>query len=100
MSVRARGLRDPRSGSGEARMQPRARNHSIADRDRIETAPNVPSCDRPVRRPGLAEFPRLGTRHRLAAEVVDTDSLDEADVVERKNIGPKQMEDEEHLRRP
>ena len=53
-----------------------------------------------IRRPGVAHLARFGARDRLAAEVVDADALDQADVVERQHVRAKEVEDEEHLGGP
>src|SRR6185295_2900279 len=85
---------------GDAHGETRWCGPSIVHGQRVEAAPNVPRGHRAKRRPRLAHFARFGTRNRLAAEIVDADALDQAEVVERQHVGAHQVEDQEHLRGP
>src|ERR1700710_2051559 len=69
-------------------------------RNRIETTPHVPRGDCAPRLPIRRYFAGFTARHGFAAEIVDADSLDQAEVVEWQHVRARQVEDQEHLRRP
>src|SRR2546429_3728581 len=73
---------------------------SVFYRQRIERAPEVPGGDRAPRPPGLAQPLHGAYGYFSPLEIREADALLQAEVVEREDIGPQQVEDQEHLRGP
>ena len=78
----------------------RLHGRSIFDWNRIQTAPQIPRCNRIPWRPtcGVFEYFRFG--QSIAIVKMFFDCADQADIVHRKNIGPHQVKNQEHFRRP
>src|SRR5436305_14723743 len=72
----------------------------IRNRNWVENAPHIPCAEGAVRPPALANEQQFRFRHLLAVIVVTVNALDEAQVVDRKDVGPAKSEDQEHLGRP
>src|SRR5438046_7794719 len=73
---------------------------SVLHGHRIERAPQVPRGNRAPRAPQVAELAHRARRYLATLEVGEADALLQPEVVERKYVGPQQIEDQEHLGGP
>src|SRR5512134_74 len=73
---------------------------SVFYRERIERAPQVPGGHRAPRPPAFTKLAHARQRDLSPLEITYSYALLQPEVVERKYIGPQQVEDEEHLGGP
>src|SRR5512134_2206658 len=73
---------------------------SVFYRERIERAPKVPGGHRAPRPPAFTKLAHARQRDFSPVEVTGPDAFLQAEIVERKYVGPQQVEDQEHLGGP
>src|SRR5438874_9734598 len=66
----------------------------------LQTAPQVPARDRPIRAPGFSDLANAIGLWLLPQTVEPLNRCDDAEIVDGQNVGTPQPEHQEHLRRP